>query len=180
MTKDATKISPAKQKKMDIVRDLTEKIGKSKIVVLADYRGIKHKQLEELRKALKKDQGELIVTKNRLVKRALGDKASAIDASFNEQTAIMLSYSDEVAPLKDLLKFFKTAALGKTKGGLMGGNVMSDADLSKLASLPTREVLLGKLVGQLNAPIQGLHHALQWNINKLVWALNGVKNKKTA
>ena len=170
----------ATQKKIDAVANLTEKLSKAKIVVLADYRGLKHKQLEELRKVLKKDQGELVVAKNRLVKRALGDKAASFEKELNEATAVLFSYADEVAPLKDLLKFFKTAGLGKTKGGLMGTSVMTDADLTKLATLPTREVLLGNLVRQLNAPIQGLHHALQWNISKLVWALDAVKNKKTA
>ena len=56
--------------------------------------------------------------------------------------------------------------------------LMNDADVIRLASLPAREVLLGQLVRQLNAPIQGLHHALQWNLNKFVWALNAVKEKK--
>ncbi len=178
-TADSVKTSPAKQRKIDAVANLTDKLSKAKVVVLADYRGLKHKQLEELRKVLKKDKGELVVAKNRLVKRALGDKAGAVEANLTEATAVLFSYEDEVAPLKDLLKFFKTAGMGKTKGGLMGDAFMSDADLSRLASLPTREVLLGKLVGQLNAPIQGLHHALQWNLNKLVWVLNSVKEKKT-
>lgn len=170
----------ATQKKIDTVTNLTEKFSRAKTVVLADYRGLKHKQLEELRRALKKDQGELVVAKNRLVKRALGDKAGGVESALTEATAILFSYADEVAPLKSLLKFFKTAGVGKTKIGLMGNTVMTEADLSKLASLPTREVLLGTLVRQLNAPIQGLHHALQWNINKLVWALDAVKSKKNS
>lgn len=166
------------QKKIDTVNNLTEKLTKAKVVVLADYRGLKHKQLEDLRKVLKKDQGEFIVAKNRLVKRALGDKVGDVESVLNETTAVLFAYADEVAPLKDLLKFFKTTGLGKTKAGLMGNAVLTEADLTKLASLPSRNVLLAKLVGQLNAPIQGLHHALQWNINKLVWALTGVKAKK--
>ncbi len=168
------------QRKIDTVNNLTEKLGKAKVVVLADYRGLKHKQLEELRKTLKKDQGEFIVAKNRLVKRALGDKAASVETSLSESTAVLFAYADEVAPLKNLLKFFKTAGLGKTKVGFMGSTVMTEADVTKLASLPTREILLGKLVAQLNAPIQGLHHGLQWNINKLVWVLSSIKEKKTA
>jgi large subunit ribosomal protein L10 len=166
------------QKKIDTVTNLTEKLGKAKVAVLTDYRGLKHKQLEELRKVLKKDQGELIVAKNRLIKRALGDKAAGVEASLSESTAILFAYADEVAPLKSLLKFFKTAGLGKTKAGLMGDTVMSEPELVRLASLPTRDVLLASVVRQLNAPIQGLHHALQWNINKLVWALDGVRAKR--
>ena len=85
-----------------------------------------------------------------------------------------------VESLKELLKFFKTAGFGKTKCGLLGTTALNDADVSKLATLPSKNVLLGRLVGQLNSPIQGLHYALSWNMNKLVWALDAVKNKKTA
>ena len=166
------------QKKIDTVTSLTEKLGKAKVAVLTDYRGLKHKQLEELRKVLKKDQGELIVAKNRLIKRALGDKAAGVETSLSESTAVLFAYADEVAPLRSLLKFFKTAGLGKTKAGLMGDAVMTEPELVRLASLPTRDVLLATLVRQLNAPIQGLHHALQWNMSRLVWALDGVRTKK--
>lgn len=170
----------ATQKKIDAVTTLTEKVNRAKVMVLADYRGLKHKQLEELRRALKKTNGEFMIAKNRLVLRALGDRADSMREPLNSETAILFAYEDEVAPLKEMLKFFKAAGLGKTKAGLMGTTVMSDADVTKLATLPSRDALLGKLVRQLNAPIQSLHYALQWNMNKLVWALNAVKDKKTS
>jgi large subunit ribosomal protein L10 len=179
-TADFAKASPAKQRKIDAVTELTEKVGKAKSIILADYRGLKHKQLEELRRTLKKSNAEFSVTKNRLFAKALGDKAKSVESQLTEATGALFAYADEVAPLKDLLKFFKTAGFGKTKGGLLGDKVLANADVATLAALPPRNILLGKLVGQLNAPIQGLHHALSWNINKFVWALDAVKNKKTA
>ena len=167
------------QRKIDAVTELTEKVGKATSIVLADYRGLKHKQLEELRRILKKSNAEFAVTKNRLFAKALGNKAQSIESQLKEATGALFAYADEVAPLKDLLKFFKTAGFGKTKGGLLGSNVLTDADVAKLAALPPRHMLLSKLVGQLNAPIQGFHYALNWNLNTLVWALNAVKEKKT-
>ena len=169
----------ATQRKIDTVAKLTDKLGKAKVVVLAEYRGLKHKQLEELRRSLKKTDGEFMVAKNRLILRALGDRGEGLKDKLTEQTAVLFSYKDEVAPLKDMLKYFKAAGIGKPKAGLLGTNVMSDSEVARLATLPSKEVLLGKLVGQLNAPIQGLHYALSWNINKLVWALNAVKGKKS-
>ncbi len=166
------------QKKIETVEKLTEKVAKAKSIMLTDYRGLKHKQLEELRKLLKKTESELVVTKNRLLLRALGDKAEKVSEQLSDTTAALFAYADEVAPLKELLKYFKTAGVGKAKGGLLGSQVLSDADMTRLASLPSREVLLGQLVGQMKAPIQGLHYALNWNLNKLVWALNAVKEKK--
>ncbi len=170
----------ATQRKIDTVAALTDKVGKAKVMVLADYRGLKHKQLEELRRNLKKTNGEFMIAKNRLVLRALGDRAESMKEPLNNETAVLFAYQDEVAPLKEMLKFFKAAGVGKPKAGLMGAVVMNESDIAKLATLPSREVLLGKLVGQLNAPIQGLHYALQWNMNKLVWALNAIKGKKTS
>ncbi|MBI5449059.1 50S ribosomal protein L10 [Candidatus Gottesmanbacteria bacterium] len=168
----------ATQKKIDTVTELTDKIAKAKSMVLTDYRGLKHKQLEELRRTLKKTQGEFVVTKNRLLRKALGDKALTIDAALNQSTATLFAYADEVAPLKDLLKFFKTAGMGIAKGGFLGASSLTESDIAKLANLPSRQMLLARLAGQLNAPIQGLHRALSWNINTLVWALDAVKNKK--
>lgn len=164
----------ATQKKINTVTELTDKIAKAKSIVLADYRGLKHKQLEELRRALKKNDADFTVTKNRLLTRALGDKAKSIEGYLKESTAALFAYADEVAPLAVLLKFFKNAGFGKTKGGLLGNKLLNEADVVTLASLPPRPVLLAQLVGQLNAPIQGLHNALNWNVNRLVWALREV------
>ncbi len=167
-------------KKLETVTALTDKIGRAKSMVVVEYTGLKHKQLEELRKLLKKTNAEFVIAKNRLMKKALGDRAATLETLLEQPTATLFAYADEVAPLKELLKFFKTAGMGKAKGGLLGATALSEAEVTRLASLPSREILLGTLVRQLNAPIQGLHYALQWNLNKLVWGLNAVKEKKTA
>ena len=169
----------ATQKKIDTVTQLTDKVGRAKALVVTDYRGLKHKQLEELHKALKKTEGEYVVAKNRLLLRALGGSGEGLKGVLHNTTAVLFAYADEVAPLKELVKFFKAAGAGKLKAGLLGTQVLSDTDVTRLSALPSREVLLGKLVGQLNAPIQGLHYALSWNINKLVWALDAVKSVKS-
>lgn len=168
----------ATPKKIETVQNLTEKIGRARALVVADYRGLAHKQLEDLRKVLRGAQADFVVAKNRLLLRALGDQASAFKDSLHDTTAVLFSYGDEAAPLKELVKFFKVAGFGKVKAGLLGAQVLTSAEVSRLASLPSREVLLGQLVRGLSAPIQGLHYALSWNINKLVWALVAIKEKK--
>jgi large subunit ribosomal protein L10 len=168
----------ATQKKIDQVQELTDKVGKAKSIVIADYKGLKAKQLEELRKNLKKTDAELIVTKNTLMKRAMGDNAKELNEALTQETAAVFSYKDEVAGVKELFKFFKTANLGKAKGGFLAGKTLTAKEVETLSTLPSKEVLLSRLVGQLMAPVSGLHHALSWNINKLVWALNSVKEKK--
>jgi large subunit ribosomal protein L10 len=169
----------ATTKKVETVDKLTEKVTKAKSMIFTDYVGLKHKQLEDLRKQLKKADSEIVVTKNKLLMRALGTKADSSKEMLRESTATLFSYADEVSPLKIMLKFFKAAAIGKVKGGFLGDVLLKENEVTRLSGLPSKEILLGKLVGQLNSPIQNLHHALSWNLNKLVWALDAVRNQKT-
>lgn len=164
----------ATQKKIDTVSLLSEKISRAKAMIFVDYRGLKHKQIEELRKTLKKLSAEFTIAKNRLMLRALGR-----DLALSDTTATLFSYADEVAPLKELLKYFKVAGFGKPKSGILGDSLLTETDIMRLSTLPTRTVLLSQLVGQLNAPIQGLHYALSWNINKLAYALQQIQNSKS-
>lgn len=169
----------ATQKKIETVQELTTKAGKAKVMVVTDYRGLKHKQLEELHKLLKKTEAEFIVAKNRLLLRALGDRSEGLKNALHDTTAVLFGYADEVTPIKELVKFLKAAGAGKLKAGLLGTTVLSDTDVTRLSTLPSREILLGKLVRQLNAPIQGLHYALSWNINKLAYVLSNIKDQKS-
>jgi len=179
----------ATQKKIDTVNELSEKIKKSRSIIFADYTGLKHKQLETLRKNLKKTGAEFVVVKNKLLERslrpsadgsgqALGDTATSIKPLLKENTATLFTYDDETAGLKELLKFFKLTALGKTKGGLLGKTALSDEEVTRLSKLPSKQELLGQLAGQLKAPLYHLHYALSWNINTLVWGLTNIKSIK--
>lgn len=168
----------ATQKKVDAVNSLTEKISQSKSIVFANYKGIKHKQLEELRKTLKKNNAEMVVSKNRLLLRAFGDQAEQLKDTLTNETAAVFNYGDEVTGVKDLEAFFKAQAMGTYKGGLLGTQLLSADEVKRLASIPSKDVLVAKLLGQLQSPLYGLHYALSWNMNKLVWALNSIKEKK--
>ena len=182
------KISQNKQRKMEAVESLKVKLQKAKTFFLTDYRGLTHKQLETLRKSLKKVEAEYLVTKNRLLKLAL-DQIEVNVQSFkearerlvqelNNPTATLLAYGDEIAPIKELFNFIKNAQLPKIKLGFFGGKVLSEDDFKTLASLPTKDVLLATLASRLQSPISGLHYALRWNLQTFVLALNNIKNKK--
>lgn len=168
----------ATQKKIETVTELTEKVQKAKSIVFADYKSLKHKQLEELRKNLKKNNSEIVIAKNRLLLRALGDRADSVKETLTNETAAIFNYQDEVSGVKILMKFFKDASIGKAKGGLLGTHVLTDREVVTLADIPSKEVLVSKLLGQLQAPLYGLHYSLSWNLNKLVWALESIKQKK--
>jgi large subunit ribosomal protein L10 len=179
-----TKINP---KKAEIVAELQEKLAKSKSLFLTDYRGLTHQQLESLKKTLKKVQAEFVVAKNTLMKIAFNkqqitdnkEQIILIEKNLKNPTATFFAYGDEIAAIKELAKFIKTRELPKIKIGLFAGKLATDSDFIKLASLPTREILLATLAMRLQSPLYGLHYALNWNLKRLVVVLNNVKNNKS-
>ncbi len=170
------------QKKIDTVKKLKTKLEKAKAIFLTDYRGLTHQQLEQLKKALKKIEAEYIVVKNRLLKIAIKQCNNATmeqcDNELQNPTAILFSYGDEIAAIKELAKFIKNVQLPKIKIGIFAGKVATPTDFLKLSSLPDKNTLLTMLVGRLNSPISGLHYALSWNLRRLVTVLENIKEKK--
>lgn len=178
MKNDNTKVSGNKEKKVAIVAEVKEKVDRAKAMVFTDYTGLTHKQIEDLKKEIRKADAEYAVTKNTLLKRALGDKVAGEEDKFQQPTGTMFLYSDVVTPLKALAKMVKEMEKPSIKFGLLDGKVMTAAEIIKLSTLPSREVLLAQLAGMLKSPIQGLHRALNWNIQKLVMTLAAVEKQK--
>lgn len=172
------KVSKNKEKKVAVVAQVSEKVDKAKAMVFTDYTGLTHQQLEGFKREIKKADAEYAVAKNTLLKRALGDKAAGQEDKFQNPTGTMFLYGDVVTPLKALAKMVKDMEKPVIKFGWMDGQVLSDKDVLKLATLPSREVLLAQLAGMLQSPIQGLHRALNWNVQKLVLTLHAVEQKK--
>ncbi len=172
------KISKSRQKKQEIVSKLSEKISRAKALVFTNYQGLTHKQLEELKKALKALDTEFMVTKNTLLKIALENSKFKIQDGLVNPTATLFVYDDVIAPLKQIAKTLKVLGLPTIKFGIIDNQALTDNQLLKLAMLPSREVLLAQVVSGLKSPIFGLHRALSWNINKLVMTLAAIQQKK--
>lgn len=174
----------ATAKKIETVKELNEKISASKSVILTDYRGLTHKQLEEIKKALKKVRAEFVVTKNSLFVKALNETglksfAEKLKKELQGPTAVVFSFDDEIAALKEMMKFVKTLSLPQVKLGFLGQQELTKEDVSRLVKLPAKNILIGQLVGQLKAPVYALHRSLNWNLQKVVLVLNAIKTKKT-
>lgn len=180
-----TKISKNRAKKIEIVASLNEKLAKSKAIIFTNYQGLTHKQLEGLKKEIKPLKAEFVVAKNSLVLRALEQNKIKIDSPAGEKkqfegpTGTLFIYDDFVAPLKALAKVIKELGIPSVKFGIMENKQITSEQVLKISSLPTREVLLSQLVGNLKSPIFGLHRALSWNLNKLVVTLNAIEPKKS-
>lgn len=185
-------MSKAREKKVELVGQLEEKVKRAKMLVFADYRGLKHQQLERLKKALKATQGELLVAKNTLLTLALEksttsektprDTRGTLDTrdtlALKGPTAALFAYEDVIAPLKELAKMMKELKLPTIKFAILDGKTISAEQVVRLASLPSREVLIAQVVGGMKAPIYGLHRAMRWNIQKLVITLKAIEQKK--
>ena len=146
-------------------------------MVLADYRGLTHQQLEGLKKALKNVEAELVVTKNTLLKRAMGSSAYTLD-TLEGPTATLFAYGDILTPLKELAKIIRLLKLPVIKLAFLEGKILTGEETLKLATLPPRDVLIAQVVLGMKAPIFGLHHALNWNIQKLVMTLKTIEKTK--
>lgn len=181
MNNDTQKISKNREKKQAIVAEVSEKVGKAKAMVFTNFQGLTHKQLEDFKKEIKKADAEFAATKNTLLKRALGDEAIAgNEDKFQQPTGTLFMYGDVVTPLKVLTKMMKDLEKPSIKFGLLEGKAMTEAEVKKLATLPSRETLIAQMLGMMNAPITGLHRALSWNLQKFVMTLAAIEKKKAA
>lgn len=191
MKDEAKKVTDNRKKKEAIVAEITEKAKRAKAVVFTNYEGMTHRQLEELKKGLHAADAELAISKNTLLKIALADSGfadAAKDQSFEKPTATLYTYGDPVLALKELAKSIKALKLPAIKFGIFSaqggsasgreGRIYNADQIMKLATLPSREVLLAQLVGGLKSPIYGLHRALNWNLQKFVMTLKAIETKK--
>lgn len=144
-------------KKQSDVEVLKEKLNKSKLVILADYRGINVTDITAIRADLRKENCEYVVAKNSALKFAVKDTEIADLAQYLEgPTAVTFSYDDYVAPAKVLYNYAKENDFYQIKAGIMDGKVISAEEVIKLAKLPSREMLLTQLATVLLANIRNL------------------------
>lgn len=165
--------------KEEAVIKLQEKLVKAKAVVFADYKGLTMKQLSNLRKQLREQNAQFSITKNTILERALPSSNLQLPSSNLEgPTATLFAYDDQISPIKTLVKAFKDMALGKVKFGFLGEEVLDEAKIIQLSTLPTKDELRAKTVGVLVAPLQGIVGVLQANLRNLVYALSEIHKMK--
>jgi large subunit ribosomal protein L10 len=168
-----------RKQKEESVQVMTDKLGKAKSVVFADYKGMTMSQLQELRKALKESGAEFTITKNNLVKLALKNNQLTVDDKVLEgPIATLFAYEDEISPIKTLVKTIKDNQIGKVKAGILDGETMDEYKVVKLSQLPSKDELRGKVVGVLVAPLHGLLNVTQGNLRNLVYALEQIRVQK--
>ena len=150
------------EQKKQVVAELIETLKSAQAGVLVDYRGITVEQDTKLRTKLREAGVEYKVVKNTLTRFAANEVGfQELDEQLNGPTALAVSTTDAVAPAKVISDFAKEVEALQIKAGFVDGKVISLDEVKQLADTPSREVLLAKIMGSLNAPISKLVRTLQ-------------------
>jgi large subunit ribosomal protein L10 len=165
--------------KAEKVADLHAKFVQAKGVVLTEYRGLNVRQMAELRGRLRMAAVELQVAKNTLARRATEGTAFAqLTDHFAGPTSIAFTSTDVVAMAKALSEYVKSEPKFAIRVGLVEGKVISSQDISTLADLPPREVLLARLCANMQSPVAGLVGVMQGLLRQLLYVLRAVQEAK--
>jgi large subunit ribosomal protein L10 len=166
--------------KRQLVQDLTEWLGRSTVVILADYRGLSARDMEQLRRQLKESGADLRVIKNTLAARAaIAAGKDALCPLLEGPTAAAVGFdADVTVPARTLTEHLRTTRLAmKIKGGLVAGRALTAAQVSTLAVLPSRDVLLSQVVGAVQGPIAAMVGVLAAVPSSLVGVLEARLNQ---
>lgn len=169
--------------KQETLRTLSHKIKDAKSIVFAQFKSLGVKDNEEIRRQLRAEDSEYLVTKKTLLNIALKEnKIEDVNVREMEgQVAVLFGYNNEVAPAK-VIDIFKKKKERADKinflGGILEGRYINSNEVAALAKIPSRTELYAKLVGSMNAPVSGFVNALAGNMRNFVYVLNAIKDKK--
>jgi large subunit ribosomal protein L10 len=166
--------------KRQAVAELAEMLRSSSAMAVADYRGLKVSEMQSVRRTLRESGVRMTVAKNRLLKIA-ADEAGRGDLKplLEGPTALVSVDGDEAAMAKALTEALRPYSRVVTvRGGMLGEQAIDASQITRLASLPSRDVLLGKIAGGMAAPLTGMAGVLAANLRNLVGVLSAVADKK--
>ncbi len=167
--------------KVAVVDEVRAKFDEADAAILTEYRGLKVKDLAELRRTLRANGGDYKVYKNTLVRLATNELGLAdLDPMLTGPTGIAFVKGDAAAVAKSLKDFSRTNALLVVKGGVLGDKILDDRETSALAELPSREVLLARLAGGIAAPLQQLAGLLQALPRNFAYGLAALRDQVEA
>lgn len=172
-------MAKTREQKTAQVETLSQELRDAKMTVLVSYKGMTVKQAQELRTETKNNNGNFRVVKNAMLKLAASDAFKELDISdIDGPVAMVVSYDDQVMPAKTAMEYAKQYEILEPIGAINDyGQRLSAAEVTRLATLPSREELTGQLVGTIAAPLSSFVNVLGGNLRGLVTVLDGAANK---
>ena len=162
----------SREKKEQLVSWYTDLFSRSSAAILTDYRGLTMADISRLRRKLQETQSEYHVTKNRLVKLALTKAELPVPEDLLEgPTATGFCFEEVPAVAKVLVNFSKESKILVIKGGLLGSRIISADEVTALAALPPREILLAQVLGTIQGPASGISRAVAGSIRSVLYVL---------
>lgn len=158
---------------------MADGIRTAKAVVFANFQGLKVSESEDLRRQCRAQAIGLVASKKTLLQRALAEIGFNLETkTYPGGVAAVCGQEDEVAPAQIVANFAKKHEVVTIFGGILEGKLIDAAKVKELALLPSKQELLAKLVGSINAPVSGLVNVLAGNLRGLVNVLNAIKENK--
>jgi large subunit ribosomal protein L10 len=171
---------PTAQKEQ-LVEEIKDRFAGSQAVLLADYRGLSVKELQQLRVRLRESGAELTIYKNSLTEIAMRELAlPSMTDYLAGPTAFIFSAEDPVAPAKALTAFAKEHKALELKGGLVENQVVDSEAVKAIAMLPSRDELIAKLLGTMVNPLVGFARVLNGPVEAFARTVAAVADQKAA
>ena len=171
----------ATAQKESLVEEIKERLTGSGGIIMADYRGLTVKEMQELRGKVRESGADLKIYKNRLTQIALRELAMPeLDDYLTGPTALVFVVDDPVAPAKALQDFAKGHQALEVKGGLNENQVVDSAAMKAIASLPSREELVAKIMGLMLSPVRGFMGTANAPVSAFARAVQAVADQKAA
>ena len=165
--------------KQSIAAELTEHLSESEFCILTDYMGLTVDKTQELRNKLHETSARMTVVRNRVMSLVAKEQGlEGLEPGLSGPTAMVFGSGDVVGTAKVLKEFVKNNELPVVKIGALDGQILTAEQINELASLPSREELLAKVVGTIAAPLSQVVGVLNQKVSSLVHVLNAVKVKK--
>lgn len=169
----------SKTVKQDLVREIHDRFKASPTIMVVEYKGLSVKEMQGLRRQLKKAKAELRVIKNSLLRIASKETGiEKINDLFEGPTAVAICDDDPASVAKVFVDSMKAYPVVKLKGGIVDGNVIGSEEITRLSRLPSKEVLLSQFVGMLSSPISNFLGILTELQRSLLYMLNSLKELK--
>lgn len=162
-----------------MVNELSEMLKSNPNLFVTDCTGLNVSELGNLRNNLKNIKVSYLVIKNSLGKLALKNiKKDALIPLVEGTTGLALGVEDPISTSKMLVKFSKASGKLKIKGGVLDGKLLTENEIKEISLLPPKDILLARVFGSMKTPITRFVTALQGTVNKFVYALMAIKEKK--